>query len=71
MEKVEASRISTRQSRLPCASNLESLITYPKKIHSKSGALLGFGNLKYPKSIVQEELDRVRSDLNTASVNES
>ena len=45
-------------ARVPKASNLESLLTYPKKIHSKSGALLGFGNLKYPVSMVEEALER-------------
>jgi hypothetical protein len=46
---------------MPGASNLESLITYPKKIFNKSGALLGFSNVKYPKSIYEEMLEKQRA----------
>ena len=42
-------------------------MTYPKKVHSKSGALLGFSGIKYPISFVQEALDKQREDLKSAS----
>ena len=42
-------------------------MTYPKKVHSKSGALLGFSGLKYPISVVQEALNKQREDLRSAS----
>ena len=48
---------------MPGVSNLESLMTYPKKIYAKSGALLGFSNVKYPKSIYEEILERQRVTL--------
>ena len=45
---------SRHNGRVPGASNLESLMTYPKKIVSKTGATLGFSNVKYPRSIYEE-----------------
>ena len=37
-----------QNGRVPGASNLEALMTYPKKIVAKNGATLGFSNVKYP-----------------------
>ena len=59
---------SRHAGRVPGASNLESLMTYPKKIVSKTGALLGFSNVKYPRSIYEEQLERQRQELRSASI---
>lgn len=58
-----------RQRNVPPSSNLESLLTYPKKLHSKSGALLGFGNLKYPKSAYELFLRQKQAETSTQSIN--
>ena len=54
--------------RVPGASNLQALMTYPKKIVSKTGAILGYSNVKYPKSIYEENLEKQRLELKSASI---
>lgn len=43
-------------------------MTYPKRIVSKTGAILGYSNVKYPKSIYEENLERQRNELKSASI---
>ena len=49
---------SRQKARPPVASNLESLLTHPKKAFDKTGALLGYDGLRYPISIFEEALER-------------
>ena len=59
---------STAKHRAPVGSNLEKLLTHPKKIFSKSGVLLGYDGLKYPLSKFEEALELQREMLKTASI---
>ena len=45
---VPMSKRDRQNGRVPGASNLEALMTYPKKITAKNGAILGYSNVKYP-----------------------
>lgn len=56
------------QKRIPHASNLEKLMTYPSKIIDKYGATVGYQNVKYPRSIYLERYLRQRSALSTVNL---
>lgn len=56
--RVVLNNDSREKNRAPGASNLASLLTYPKKICSKNGALLCFEGLAYPQSYFEEALER-------------
>lgn len=49
---------SRQKARPPVASNLENLLTHPKKFYDKTGGLMGYEGLKYPMSAFEEALDR-------------
>ena len=65
---VPMAKRNRQNGRVPGASNLEALMTYPKKIVSKQGATLGFSSVRYPKSIFEEKLERQRLELKSASI---
>ena len=63
-----SSSAGDKSGNIPGASNLEALMTYPKKIVSKSGATLGYSNVKYPRSVAEDLFNKQRQELKTASV---
>ena len=60
--------VGEKSGNVPGASNLEALMTYPQKIVSKSGAILGYSNVKYPRSVAEDLFYKQRHELKTASI---
>ena len=58
-----------QERRIPKGSNLKSLMTYPKPIFAKNGAILGYTSVdKLPTSLFEEALHLQRRELKTASI---